>query len=1162
MTSAEIALITVTALLFGAAVAMTVLLLAVKRVRAHKGAALFAIQFLFVAAIAMLSLAVAEYYDLNGVKVCGAVLIGIAGALGVLGVLILVDIIPIRHKVPWLTGAVVLIVLLLQISVNVACPYDFGDSNERLTVGALIARVVSGTFQYFSLDAGYTEIIQIGAKLPSGCVYVFYVLACSMTVIAPIMGGFAIFGVLGHFFPKLVLWRSIKPTKYVFSELNEYSIETAESIAELKKKLASDKTARENYLLKYGKQGYAEIMRSVIIFTDVYADKASEVDSELLQRASDINAICLKDDVLTRKIYWICGALYRAVTHTQKKVVYFLMDRADFQSDKGVESNLQTAVSLLSTEKSKMMWAKTHWWQFGMKTTDVEIYVFSQSANADGIIREAHGEWVKNYVLGLDKKRRTEEEIALERICAGKKLSSADCPLDEQQKKTLRAYRIARYEKYLVKAQKVLSDARKKHIIVVSDGVDNTNDSPRAHVVAYNTAETVSFRAIRTDLENAVADCADLYSAINAIDKILKIANANFSVLPSGVTYKTINEYQNLVYNLINAYADDDPTKTSYPLFRGLARTDDGKYDTKKLNILVLGGGRIAKAFIKSAYWCGQMLNGDGATKLRMAVMSMDAPQSESMLRFEMPDAFDPTNSDYSVNPDSYCEFDFVPAQYGTDKFVEKFNDLATGRAWAKDQTNFKHERGTIDIDYVLVALGADNVNMQAADWIRRELGKFGSGSGKVIPINYVIENDALCSALAHDEQSENCVLNPFGSLKDRFAFDNVCITDLERRALIADSTHGGGSGKQSFLLDNYSRNSSIAAALHTPYKRTCIDFSADDYARHSYWLEHRRWNAYMRSTGFKCYTAHEFATLAVKTDKNGNKFISPKNKDLKLHVCLLETTDALTPTSQIYDFLAAHPDFFERLFGTLEKIADGEAVTFKSDGKKREIVTLADLCEYIRVTFNTALDDLDIASAMVSSVRAGENGALIIKPTNYKEYDIAITKQLQQEYLGNTINGVLDGAVTAALAHARTALGLFAAEFDDDANRRCDNNDNVVCRKRNLFALLSQCNDYDILALRTPVSTVKNWENSEYSDIVFDARSFDITKPMPNGFIVKDGKIEDGGKVCVLIGVPRGKTLSLIDGSNNVLTVGVSDYQNYQKILNVSNPYVGTKTA
>ncbi len=1158
MTSEIIALISVTALLFSAAVAGIVLLLTVKRVRAHKSALLFVVQLLFVAAITTLSLSIGLYYNLPSDELCGSVLIGIAGALAVLGVSILVGIIPARHKVPWLTGAVVLIVLLIQIAVNVLQPYDFdGGDASRLSVVALIARVVSGTFQYFSLDAGSTEIIKIGSGLPSGCVYVFYVLACSMTVIAPIMGGFAIFGVLGHFFPKIVLWRSIKPTKYVFSELNEYSIETAESIAELKKKLAADKAAREAYLLKYGKRGYAEIMRSVIIFTDVYADRSSEVDYELLQRASDINAICLKDDILTRKIYWICGALYRAITHTQKKVVYFLMDKADFQSDKGVEINLQTAVSLLSADKSKMMWAKTHWWQFGMKTTNVEIYVFSQSANADGIIREAHAEWVKNYVRGLDKKRRVGEEIFLESMCGGKKL--ADCPLDKEQTQKLRAYRIARYNKYLLKAQKILSEARKSRIIVTTDG--GNQNCYAALISAYNSAPSAGFGAIRAKLEEAVSDCADLYSAINAIDGIIKNANANFSVLPSGVTYKTINEYQNLVYNLINAYGGGEFANASYPLYSGLERNADGKYNTEKLNILVLGGGRIAKAFIKSAYWCGQMLNGDNATKLRISVMSIDALNSESLLRFEMPEAFDPTNCDYSVNPDSYCEFKFIPVQYGTDEFVREFNDMATGRAWAADKNAFKPVRGKIDIDYVLVALGADNINMQAADWIRRELGKFGASCDKVVPVNYVIENDALCSALAHDEQSQNCVLNPFGSLKDRFTFDNVCITDLERRALIADSTHGGGSGKQSFLLDNYARNSSIAAALHTPYKRECVDFASDDYARHVYWLEHRRWNAYIRSTGFKCYTALEFATLAVKIDKNGKKYINPKNKDLKLHTCLLETTDALTPTTQIHDFLAAHPDFFEHIFGVLGAIADGETIKFKSGNKKREIVTLSDFCEYIRMTFNTALDDLDIASAMVSSVSVDADGKLAIKAVNYKEYDIAITKQLQQEYLGKTINGVLDGAASAALAYARTAVELFATEFDEADNRRCDNNDNVVCRKRNLFALLSQFGGYEILALRTSANTVHNCMRSEFSDIVHDVASFDINR-QPGGFIVTDGKPDGDDMVCVIMGVPHGKTLSFIDGEGQVFTVGVSEYQGYQKILNVSNPYDSVKNS
>ncbi len=104
--------------------------------------------------------------------------------------------------------------------------------------------------------------------------------ASLLAVMAPITGGAIVFEIIASIFPKIRLsvsrlwiWRQ----KYYFSELNEGSLTLAKSILEAKRGFFS---------------------RPIIIFTDVYYDKQKEDDSELVQSAKQIGAICVPDDLL------------------------------------------------------------------------------------------------------------------------------------------------------------------------------------------------------------------------------------------------------------------------------------------------------------------------------------------------------------------------------------------------------------------------------------------------------------------------------------------------------------------------------------------------------------------------------------------------------------------------------------------------------------------------------------------------------------------------------------------------------------------------------------------------------------------------------------------------------------------------------------------------
>ena len=498
---------------------------------------------------------------------------------------------------------------------------------------------------------------------------------------------------------------------------------------------------------------------------------------------------------------------------------------------------------------------------------------------------------------------------------------------------------------------------------------------------------------------------------------------------------KTINEYKNLVYRLIDGYDDG---KTSYPLYRNLK---DGKHgDLSKLSVLVVGGGRIGKEFIKAAYWCGQMLksvdpapktasaekadgksvstaktkrtsarsvataekaDGDAVwlpfepTALKISVLAANAKETERKLAFEMPEVF----SD-SVKAHRYCDFYFSDVDYGT--------------ACGGFSTEF--EQKCRDADYVLVALGDDELNIQAAHWIKRSLDRVNIGGSSRIPVNYVIENADLCRALAHHDASvseRGCVLHAFGSLAQRYDFDNICMSELERRAWIADRAHGGRTDKSEFLMNDYALDSSIASVMHYPYKSVVLGNSDHTETLEKlransaavYWLEHRRWCAYIRSIGTRCPSADEYLAYAFEGTSYNNAAVKSADVKLKLHQCLLECGASLPSSKDIEKW---------------HKLHETEIKDAVDRAKKTPTNARLDEWLYAATPFLPAeYDALDRLGVLVG--------------IDYKAYDVKIVRDLYADELRYEIlNGIHVGDPSACTAAAELLTDAYASDADD----------------------------------------------------------------------------------------------------------------------------------
>ncbi len=370
-------------------------------------------------------------------------------------------------------------------------------------------------------------------------------------------------------------------------------------------------------------------------------------------------------------------------------------------------------------------------------------------------------------------------------------------------------------------------------------------------------------------------------------------------IYPINIAYRIINETSSLVYRLFN----------EQPLFLG--RRDN------KLKILVVGAGRIGTEAVKIASWMGQTHE----LKPEIIVVDSDASWID---RFEMdcPELAPRTSSKLALN-ESKISF------YPIDVVSHDFFDIL---------------KQNLDIGYVVCALGDDERNLNASIKIRELYEKAFSTSAEDnnryhdLIINVLFDNRFLfdISKELKFGNSVDCNLSPFNIVDEIFSWENIVnpyIDNLGKavnRAYEADYQNLEielGIVKKIDVYDRadiryndkeYGRNSSIASGLHLKNKLySClveiqgkkIDFriwhgkndinlineckkiiiddvqNSNSIVEKLSILEHRRWNAYMRSQG---WTYASFETLE-KYAKASNKRKTHRNIVAKQTACLVD---------------------------------------------------------------------------------------------------------------------------------------------------------------------------------------------------------------------------------------------------------------------------------
>jgi hypothetical protein len=302
------------------------------------------------------------------------------------------------------------------------------------------------------------------------------------------------------------------------------------------------------------------------------------------------------------------------------------------------------------------------------------------------------------------------------------------------------------------------------------------------------------------------------------------------------VRVRRIHETRNMVYRLID----------ERPLFLNVRH--------KKISVLIVGAGNVGFEALKAVSWCGRV-EGYG---LEITVVDREADAVRKRFAKQCPGIFreDPGNKaaeDWLF---------FAAADVCQDDFIKVLE---------------AHK----DVNYVIVALGSEDLNIRTAVDIRtfymnERLDENAISANTVCPLINVVVDNPYTSSLAYNlknVQDMNYNLLPFGDIQALYKEESVLDSYYEKLALSVHYAYG--SSLKAFNNSEYNRKSSMSAAVHLKYRLYSLlgDLENTDWTQKPSMdilrlfkagltrqkleklsvLEHERWNAYMRTEGFVC---------------------------------------------------------------------------------------------------------------------------------------------------------------------------------------------------------------------------------------------------------------------------------------------------------------------
>ncbi|MBQ3597417.1 MAG: hypothetical protein II988_06375 [Clostridia bacterium] len=293
-------------------------------------------------------------------------------------------------------------------------------------------------------------------------------------------------------------------------------------------------------------------------------------------------------------------------------------------------------------------------------------------------------------------------------------------------------------------------------------------------------------------------------------------------------------------------------------LFTTAHATEDG---LKVVSAVVVGMGIYGTEVAKTLPWFCQM----SGYRFKMNVFSMD---SEAQAKFTAlcPEYMNPKCN--GVYVDGEAQYDIkihAGIDYNTETFGEALKNIP-------------------DASFVFIAVGSDEENISCAIKVRTYFERFGVRP-KIVAVVYDAEKiKRIKGASSIDGRSYG--IDYVGSLSDLYSVKLVINSELEEKALKVHMRYPASNKTleehmRTFWTNEYNYNSSCASALHNKV-RVDMQISGaekeekdltDQELQVITLIEHRRWNAYVRSCGYVY---------------SGSPEKSSRNDLAKVHNCLI----------------------------------------------------------------------------------------------------------------------------------------------------------------------------------------------------------------------------------------------------------------------------------
>ncbi len=395
---------------------------------------------------------------------------------------------------------------------------------------------------------------------------------------------------------------------------------------------------------------------------------------------------------------------------------------------------------------------------------------------------------------------------------------------------------------------KSLAESNNKRFFVFNDVFDNggemsfelTNEAKKINSIClkkditafkldmHNKKSRVSFFIIgENDTEN-IEQCVflidnfknrentDIYIFSNSLDSELLLGSAD----KGKIKLRRINEIESIIFR--NFYENGEK------LFDNAVDSEN----CKKISALILGSGSYGKEVLKLLTWLCQM---DG---YRLYIDLFDQNDNVvSKLNAECPELLNDVHNGYFEDYEDaqYSINIHQGIEYESKEFLEQMLLLK-------------------DISYVFVALGNDEQNIKAAYKIRSTLAKNGIYPQIQTVVYSSKKKNALSKATIFNKQKID--IDFIGDFESTYKERVFLKSDIEKLAL---DRHLKWGEEETFWKYEYNYRSSTASVLHKKMRSHCnipgadkpVDARSDDEKLIIRKLEHRRWNAYMRSEGY-----------------------------------------------------------------------------------------------------------------------------------------------------------------------------------------------------------------------------------------------------------------------------------------------------------------------